>query len=293
VLAVTLAVAAKLFVTRFDTIENTQSLRKSEQIVQAVDADLNQLAISARDYGQWDQMYRYIQHPTQDFVDVNFTPYSLASMEVDVVAIVNPRGELVFSAELLEDERRLRHPAPADLLQLVSHLRNEPHDWHDRAPVERIVDMPSGPLAFAMVEINRSDKSHPTGALLLFVRYFDPDEIMRISQTSQLPVSMTRIGGAGLEHAQLPEHARDWLATADTPMIFASKVDDEHSISYALLRDMHGKPVTLLSAPSKRDIAILGRRITFMLMGAIALVLVACAGLLSWLILRLKQSWQR
>ncbi|GFE91651.1 putative bifunctional diguanylate cyclase/phosphodiesterase [Steroidobacter agaridevorans] len=292
VLAVTLAVAAKLFVSRFDAIENAQTLRKSEQLVQAVDADLSQLAISARDYGQWDQMYQYIRHPTQDFVDVNFTPYSLAGMEVDMVGILNAHGELVFSAELLERQRRLRYPAPPDLLRLFLHLRDEPHDWRDRAPVERIVDSPRGPIAFSMVEINRSDKSDPTGAFLLFVRYFDPDEIMRIAQTSQLPATMTRIGGAAPERAELPTDVRRWIATADAPMIFATNVDDEHAMSYALLRDMHGQPVGLLSAPSKRDIGTLGRRTTFMLIGAIALVLVACVGSLTWLVLRLRQSWR-
>ncbi len=65
VLAATRALPAKLFVRRFDTIENTRTLQKAEQIVQAVDVDLNQLAISARDYGQWDQMGDYIHRPDQ------------------------------------------------------------------------------------------------------------------------------------------------------------------------------------------------------------------------------------
>lgn len=291
VLAVTLAVTAKLFVSRFDTVENTLSLQKAEQIVQAVDADLNQLTISTRDYGQWDQMYAYIQAPDQTFVNENFTPYSLASMEVDMVAILNAQGELVFSAELLEDERRLRYPAPPELLRLFSHLRSEPHDWKGRAPVERIVDSPRGPMAFSMVEINRSDKSSPTGALLLFVRYFDADEISRIAQTSQLPVTMTQVAGNEVKQAPLPDEVRHWIATAGGPRAYAASIDDGRAVSYALLRDIHGAPVALLSASSDRDIATLGRRTTFMLIGTIALVLAACAVLLTFLVLRLKQSW--
>ncbi len=292
VLAVTLAVAAKLFVSRFDTIEDARTLEKAEQIVQAVDADLNQLAISTRDYGQWDLMYSYIQHPTRQFVEENFTPDSLASMEVDMVAILAADGELLFSAELLEDERRLR-PGPPGLLQFVSHLRGERRDWHDRAPVQRVVDTPRGPMAFSIVEINRSDKSAPTGALLLFARHFDPDEIERITQTSQLPVTMTRVAGDELEYARLPDQVREWVATAGSPMTFGTNIDDGRAVSYALLRDMHGKPVALLSAPSTRDIATLGRRTTLLLIGTIALVLIACVASLTFLVLRLKQSWER
>lgn len=291
-LAATLVVAAKLFVSRFDTIESAQALRKSEQLMQAVDADLNQLAISARDYGQWEQMYQYIQRPSAEFIDANITPYSLASMQVDMAGVLSPQGELLFSAELSERHDQLRYPAPPDLVQLLFHLRSEPRDWRDRAPLERIVDTPRGPVAFSMVEINRPDKSDPTGALLLFVRYFDPDEILRIAQTSQLPATMTRIGGDALERVSLPGDVRRWLAAADAPPIFATNIDDEQTMSYALLRDMHGQPVALLSAPSNRDIGTLGRRTTFMLIGAIAAVLIACAGLLTFLVLRLKQSWQ-
>jgi diguanylate cyclase (GGDEF)-like protein len=293
VLAATLVVAAKLFVSRFDTIEDARTLQKAEQIVQGVDADLNQLAISTRDYGQWDQMYNYIQHPTQQFVDVNFTPDSLASMEVDMVAILNPHGELMFSTELLEDERRLRTPGPPGLLKFVSHLRGEARDWRNRPPVERIIDTPRGPMAFSIVEINRSDKSAPTGALLVFIRQFDPDEIARISQTSQLAVTMTRVSGNELEHAQLPDAVREWVATAGSPMTFGTNINDGQAICYALLRDMHGKPVALLSAPSNRDIATLGRRTTLLLIGTIALVLIGCVASLTLLVLRLKQSWER
>jgi diguanylate cyclase (GGDEF)-like protein len=290
VLAGTLILAAQLFVSRFETIETAQTLRKSEQIVQAVEADLSQLDISARDYGQWDQMYRYIKHPDQDFVAINFTPYSMASMEVDAVAILNAQGGLVFSAELLEHEQQLRYPAPPELLQLFSRLRSA--DWRSRAPVERIVDSPRGPLAFSIVEINRSDKSAPTGALLVFVRYFDSDEILRIQQTSQLPVTMTRIGTDTSARSRLPETVRDWIATPEAPMILHYNFNDEQALSYALLRDMRGKPVALLSATSKRDIASLGRRTTFMLIGIIAAVLATCSGLLALLVLRLKHSWE-
>ncbi|MBL8270374.1 putative bifunctional diguanylate cyclase/phosphodiesterase [Steroidobacter sp.] len=293
VLAATLTVAAELFIRRFDAIETAQNRQKAEQILRALEADLNQLAISTRDYGQWDQAYQFIHRPSQQFVDVNFSPYNLASMEVDMVAILDHDGQLVFSAELLEGQRKLRYPAPPELLQLFAHLREEPGDWRHRKPVERIVDSSRGPMAFSIVEINRSNETDPTGALLLFVRHFDADEIARIAQTSQLDVTMTRLSGDGLAKAKLPDAVRRWLNDPEAPEVFSWNVDDERTISYALLRDIHGQPVSLLSAPSTREIATLGRRTTLLLIGAIGLVIIACAGLLTLLIVRLQQSWER
>ncbi len=99
--------------SRFDTIEDARTLQKAEQIVQAVEADLNQLAISARDYGHGIRCTTTSTIPIRTSSTSISPPYSLASMEVDMVAILNAQGELVFSAELLEDERQLRYPALA------------------------------------------------------------------------------------------------------------------------------------------------------------------------------------
>lgn len=134
-------------------------------------------------------------------------------------------------------------------------------------------------LAFAIVEVNRSNKSDPTGAVLAFARFLGEDEILRIRQTSRLPVELTSLK-AGIPDS-LPKAVRSWITSPTDKRVFAGNIDADNGVSYALLRDVQGQPVGLLSAPGMREIGNLGRRTTWMLMGTIAVLLAACGVLLS------------
>ena len=294
VLAVALSIAAGVFIRRFDTIEAGLARQQAGQILQALEADLNQLAISTRDYAEHDDAHRFVTAGNPHFIDDHFSARSLASMQVDAVALLGPDGQPIYSAETRPDERHFTTPASGELLQLFKHLRSHATDWQQRKPVERIAATSRGPMAFAMVKVNRADHSAPTDAVLVFARFFDEDEITRIAQTSQLPVSVLPLTDAAWDaRDRLPEPVRSWLSRSDGGAVFSAAIDRERTVSYALVRDIHGSPSLLMSASSPRDIATLGRRTTWMLMGTIALLLGAVGVLLIVFAVRLEQSWQR
>jgi diguanylate cyclase (GGDEF)-like protein len=288
VLALALIVAAGLFIHRFDAIEATQSERKAEQILRALAADLHQLAISTRDYAEWDGSYQFIMQRDPRFLETNFTANSLAGMEVDVVALFDPDGRPLYSAEHIPDQPRLAIPARPELLQLLQRLRPQVHELRKLEPIERIVTTSDGVLAFSIVEINRSNRGDPTGAVLAFARLLGDDEILRIRQTSRLHVELTPLS-TGVP-ASVPAAVRDWITSPSREPVFAWNADANHTISYALLRDVQGQSVALLSSPGTREIGNLGRRTTWMLMGAIALLFAVCGVLLTVFTVRLKRS---
>lgn len=128
VLAIALAIAAGLFIRRFDAIEAIQTRQKAEQILRAVEADLNQLAISNRDYAQWDDAHRFIRQRDPQFLITNFSVDSLAGMEVDVVALLDPDGAPLHSSESFEGQKQITSPARPELLQVIEHLRRDSSD---------------------------------------------------------------------------------------------------------------------------------------------------------------------
>jgi diguanylate cyclase (GGDEF)-like protein len=286
VLAIALIIAAGLFVQRFDAIEATHSEQKAEQILQALGADLHQLAISTRDYAEWDGAYRFIAAGDPHFLATNFTSDSLAGMAVDVVVLFDREGRPLFSAE--HAQPKLATPARPELLQLFQGLRPRVHDLCKLTPIERIVSTSSGVLSFSIVEINRSNRTAPTGAVLAFGRFLDERALVRIRQTSRLQVELTPFV-AGVPDS-LPEAVREWTTSPIYKPVFARNADDSHVVSYALLRDVQGQPAALLSSVGTRDIGSLGRRTTWMLMGTVALLLAVCGVLLTVFTVRLKES---
>lgn len=286
VLAVALVVAAGVFIQRFDAIEAAQSEQKAQQVLRALAADLNQLAIGAHDWAEWDGSYRFIRERDPHFLADNFTADSMVGMDVDLVTMFDPEGRPLYSAE--RDQARLVLPARPELLQLFQQLRPRVHELERLTPIERIVATAHGAMAFAIVEINRSNRSDPTGAVLAFGRFLGDEEILRIRQTSQLPVTLTSLQ-AGVP-ASLPQSVRSWLAVPPSKPVFAGNVDGEQVVSHAVLRDLQGQPVALLSSPAVREIGNLGRRTTWMLMGTIAVLLAGCGVLLTVFAMRLKRS---
>lgn len=260
-------------------------------MLRALAADLDQLAISTRDYAEWDGLHRFIRQRDSRFLESNFTADSLAGLEVDIVALFEPDGRPLHSAEYLPDPARLSIPARTELLQLLQRLRPAVEELRKREPIERIVATSLGVLAFSIMEISRPNKTDPTGAVLAFGRFLDDDEIARIRQTSRLPVEVTPLN-ADIPQS-LPRPTREWIASPKSEPVFAWNTDADHVVSYALLRDLERKPVALLSAQGKREIGTLGRRTTWMLMGTIALLLTACGVLLTALAVRMKRSLEK
>ena len=107
---------------------------------------------------------------------------------------------------------------------------------------------------------------------MLFGRYLDHDEIVRVAQTSDLPVVMTGIERG--ESLRLPAPVRAWMASkrAAASPYFTHNDDEATATSYALVHDVLGEPTAVLSARRSREISTIGRRTTWLLMAAIALV---------------------
>src|SRR5262245_50115146 len=112
-LALTVAVglAARALIASFDTIERDETARKAEQVYRAFEADLRQLAISDRDYAEWDEAADFIGTRAPDFLPANFQADQLIGMHVDVVWIVDADGRDLYSA--LADRAAKTSASPA------------------------------------------------------------------------------------------------------------------------------------------------------------------------------------
>ena len=285
-LLLAIAVASGVFVTRFDAIEATQTHEKSQQLLRAVQADLNQLAISARDYGEWDDTHDFIQTGNPDYLRSNFSHVAMSGMQVDVLAMFRADGSTVYTSQLDEPGERTIVPAPAGLVEPLRALRLQHVRLRELSSLQRLLHTPQGLLAFSAVEIRRSDRSAPSGAVMFFGRFFETDEIHRINETSQLPGELLL-----LPDAHLPPEIVAWTQDPQAPPTATRIEDAEHIVGYALLRDLTGQPAAVLKMDNQREIGQLGRYTTELLMGTLAALLLLSGFALVALLWGLQQSW--
>ena len=275
----------------FEHVESAATAQKAMQVYRAFEADLRQLAMTNRDYAQWDDSVQFVQDRNQHYIDANLVANTLNGIHVDLVWIVDRDGKEIYSGITDRGAGPMVTPAPRDYLRDLA--RFLPHGpAMGLIPVNAVVATAHGLVAVAAQQIRSTNQTQPTGATLLFARFIKDRDIQLVRDTSQLPVTMTYLGGSETAAARLPAPARAWLASGDVSRPIFAAADTERLITgYAVIRDADERPIALFSTRSARDIYALGRRTTWMMLATIAAMFVCFGAAVIWLLLRLQRSF--
>jgi diguanylate cyclase (GGDEF)-like protein len=285
-----LAVAtAGAFLTRsFAVVEKEATLQKADQLYRAFEADLLQLAIANRDYAEFDDAARFVRTSDRDFIRANLTKETLGGLHVDLVWIIGPSGEPIYSGLLDRSTNLLTAPVPEALLIEFAPFLTTVHDANSRPVSEQLLRTSRGLAAVAAREITMTDRSSSTGAIMLFARFIGADDVARISKTSQLSFTLTNLPAPP---ALLPPAVVSWLGAAETTSSYTLPLTSSLIAGYTLLRDLDHQPAALLTTKQLRRIYSLGRQTTWWLLGSLAVLATVFFSLMLLLLLRLKRSF--
>ncbi|MGH8309761.1 MAG: putative bifunctional diguanylate cyclase/phosphodiesterase, partial [Steroidobacteraceae bacterium] len=121
-------------------------------------------------------------------------------------------------------------------------------------------------------------------------RFLEQDEIGRLRETSQLPIEIVDLGSSA-QRSMLPAAVREWLTT--NPRIAAGLAvprDAERIDGFALLHNFEGRATALLATHMTRSVLMLGERTTLLLVGVVAVLVVAFAAIVLVLFGRLTRT---
>ena len=292
VIALAVFLAGRVLVHSFDEIEMAQTREKGAQIVHAFDADLAQLALTARDYAQWDEAQHYIADHNPAFLNGNFSFDSLSGLHIDRVWIARLDGTELYSARIDARARALVEPATYRLSELLLPYGRDIASLRASTPTAKLVHTPKGLMALAAWEISRSDQTQATGVILCFARYITDEELQRVRRTSGLPLTLTLVDA---QHA-LPAGFASGLAQSQTHAgnespIYVRVLDPGHLVTHALIRDLNDQPIGFFTSVADRNIGTLGRHNTWSLLGTIGALVLIFGGAVLVLVVRLQRSW--
>jgi len=292
ILTICVALAARTLLGSYQQLENSATAQKAEQVYRAFEADLRQLQISNRDYAEWDDAAEFMQTRDQAFLTRNFSAVTLVSMHVDVLWIVDTAGRDIYSALADRVGNLIEVPAPAELLRPLLRFQTRDRMLRERSPATRIVQTPRGIAAVSATEITRSDGSAPTGAVMLFARFIEAEDIERVQDTSQLPVAMTRLDPA-LKGADFPAPLNTWSVGHGDAFTHVAAQSAEAIVGYSLIRDLDGLPLAYFATEQPREIRALGARTTTYLLSSVVILFLAFGATALGLVLRLATFQQR
>jgi sensor domain CHASE-containing protein len=275
----------------FASIEADEARQSTERVRQALQADLHQLDVAAEDNALWDDLYDFVQGNRPDFPDHTFSRRSLDNIHVDVVWVFDDSGRTLV--QLATDGGPSGGVKPlnaATLRSLQGYLSFLETPDGPMTPTPRLLRTPEGAMAIAARRIFRNSKEGPSVGMLVFGRYLHTGLIERLEQTSQSPVRATLLDEDGKPQLSVPPAVGEWLASVGRgPDLLIQTGDPATLRSHALLRDVEGRPLVVLSTTIARAALQIGKRtITWV----VAALLCGFALVVALLVSLLNRSWR-
>jgi two-component system NtrC family sensor kinase len=232
-----IVVAKRVLLPSFGELERADAHIAMRRVRNALDLVVDRLALSATDWGNWADTYRFVQDHNSEYVTSNITSVALKELNVNNVVVVDLDGKFVLASELdLTSDQSLgldfvaRKALSADF-PWRTHLR-------DGRAAKGFVQTNRGILMLASAPVLDGNGQGPVRGMVIMGRLLTAAEISRIGAQAQVEVSMS-----AQRSARLPEQ----LVESDTITHVYESIDD-----------VYGQPIMTLRVDVPRQIMLRG-----------------------------------
>ena len=233
----------------FTRIEDDLAKQNLARAASALSNEIDTLQHTAEQYADLDQTYAYMRSSTPGRVRVEFPIRAFAQMRVNFIVVLDASGHTVFS-----DGFRLASmestPIPNDLYRFLgkgSKLLGGTDQWSD---VSGIITLTDGPAMVDSSAILRSNSDGPSAGRLIMGRFLDADEIIRLSNMTNMPVEVAWFDAGG-PPGEFRAVAK--ALTKQEPVLVQPHANSQLA-AYRELDDMFGEPAVILRILLSRKI---------------------------------------
>jgi twitching motility protein PilJ len=264
------AVSRVLLLSSYAALEEQQTKRNVQRVLDFLANDLDNLDRQAFDYGKWDDTYQFVVDKNEDYLETNFPEdgSTLINLRLNWLAIINSSKQIVFSQSVdLNEQKRIT--ASEDLLTKFSASIPLLNQTQIDGNLKGILLLSEGPMLIASRPIITSNKQGPVRGTLIMGRYLTPEEIDRFKELTSLPDMAIE----QFDNKQLPsdfEQARQALTDPEIP-IFVKPLSQEKIAGYTVIEDITRQPILLLRVSEARAIYAQGQASLNYLVLAIAI----------------------
>jgi PAS domain S-box-containing protein len=233
----------------FNHLEEDFARQNLGRASSAIANELDTLERTTSEYASWDQTFGYLHGKNPSYVKTEFPVPTFQQLKVNFVVILDNSGRKIFSKgfSLVTLERT---PVPPDLDQ---HLRpGSPLLAHtsESSKLAGILMLSSGPVFIDSHPVLTSESQGPIAGTLIMGRSLDPDEVVRLSSMTHMPLEVQRLD-AGLLPADFSKAAASLSKQRPT---MTQPYDQEAVAAYEELFDIYGKPALVVRILLPRSI---------------------------------------
>jgi signal transduction histidine kinase/CheY-like chemotaxis protein len=264
-----LLVQRSILMPSFAQLERQAARTDMERVTYALSGDIEQLAITARDWSNWLDTFTFMKDRNEGYVAANLATDAITSLRLNALAFVDLNGRFIWSTAT-EAGKDIR-------LDFISRGELAPdHPWREALreghPVSGLLDTSRGPLLAAMSPVLDGSGAGEHRGMVLMGRLLTEDLVARMGRQAHVSLAMLAPDAKtpGISgQAKLVQMASDIriLEQHDTTVVFKD------------LKDASGSPLLTLRIDVPRTTSARGRdtvtyaSIFLIVAGAAALVL--------------------
>ena len=259
IIAVLIALAASAAVIYGDSqvvitrelqkIEADQMRRDLSVASQEVGRELRELDARAFGYSVWDDSYKFMQHPTQGFIDSNLPDNIYQSFSLNLIAYIRPDGSVLYGK--MYDQRTAKTSDLPDTLAFLfkpqSPLLTTPVTGN---AASGLVNTPDGTFLVCSRPILTSAETGPSRGVLVMGRKLNSALVSLFKSETQLDISARIVGAA--DDSVEPSESDEPAMAGMGPTI--SVVDSKTIAGYQPMKDIYGNPAVILEVRTPRTI---------------------------------------
>src|SRR5579863_96884 len=263
-----ISIQKQVLMPSFAELEREDAQTSMRRIEYALDTALENLELSAADWGNWADVYQFVQSRNADFAAANITPVAMKQLRVNAILIADLKGAYVASSA-----RTLDTGAPLDLDLTARKALPRDFPWRDDLsrgnPLRGLLRTNRGIMMIAAAPVlDGSGAGQPLG-LVLMGRLLTPVQVRLIGAQAQASLALVPLR---------PPDADKIAETDVSTQVFKSFVD------------IYGRPIMSLRVEVPRRITAQGHgAVTYAslyLIGAAVTVLVLLVVALNRIVLR-------
>jgi|GEM_PF-329838 len=232
----------------FLELEREEAIKNMDRAVQAIEREVQHLAVSATDWSVWDDTYQFIQDRNDAYREANLNVQALEGLRINLFYLFDrarqPAWGLIYD---LEEEEEIAMPDVIERLA-VSPLTalTEPN-----AEVEGLLITARGPLLIAARPVLTSNREGPVQGAVLLGRFLDA---AAIAEQTRIQLRATVLAEETLE----PEEAAIVAELGDRGETLI-RAGVEVDRVYRILPDLFGQPALLLRIEAPKAISARGQ----------------------------------
>jgi two-component system NtrC family sensor kinase len=180
----------------FAELERSDARTAMRRIDKALDQRLNGIAVSATDWGNWADTYRFVLDHNGAFIAANISALALRELNVNTLLIVDLDGRLVQSNDL---DLKTDHPLGLDLTVWPALPADFPWRANLRSgkAAQGLLRTNRGILMLAAAPVLDGNGEGPTRGMVIMGRLLTPAEVRGIGVEAQADLTMLPASSGG------------------------------------------------------------------------------------------------